>query len=254
MLRKPLAVAALGGLLALPLLARPAMADTTSSTSSSTSVAPRTTRTAPRRDADDVKRRCTVAIDVRLAELAKLDARIDAARRLTAAHKTAMRNANAAARAGLNDLKAKIAADVDAGVLKTDCQSIVLDYRIFALRVPQEHLVIAADAESAAITRLQALDPKLSDAIGKAETNGTDVTAAKAAFADYEAKVADAAKLVTGLADTVLAYQPGDYNANHAVLKPARTSIKSASADLNAARPDATTIVTTLKSAKATKK
>src|SRR5438132_1078790 len=74
--------------------------------------------------------------------------------------------------------------------------------------------------------------------------------AAKQALAEYEAKVADASKNVTGIADTLLGYQPHDYNSNPQLLKPSRTSLHTAAADLRAARTDVHTIVTTLKGAK----
>lgn len=170
------------------------------------------------RDLDAEKAKCTAAIDKRLDQLTKLDGRVAGAKSTTEAHRSTMTSNNAAARSGLTDLKTTIAGDTDAATLKTDCQSIVQDYRVFALRTPQEDLVIAADAESAAIAKLQALGDKLS--------------------ADDQAKVADAAQQIGGLADSVLAKTPADYNADHDVLKPAKASIKAAAADLKAVRAD----------------
>ena len=239
MSRKSFAVGVLATALAVSLaapLAAPAFADTPPSTS------------APARDLGAAKARCTAAIDVRLAKLTQLEGRVDRAKRLTDGHRATLHGINTNARTGLTALRTKIEGDSDAATLKSDCQSIVLDYRIFALRAPQENLVIAADAETAAVTKLQSVEPKLSDAIAKAEAAGKDVTAAKAAFADLEAKVNDASQHVTGLANTVIGYQPADYNANHELLTPARTNVKTAVADLKAASADVRTIVTSLRS------
>src|SRR5947209_19127903 len=168
------------------------------------------------RDVDSVKAKCAAAVDARLTELTKLDGAVTAAKNVTDGHRSTMTSNNAAARAGLTDLKTKIAGDADASALKTDCKSVVLDYRVFALRAPQERLVIAADAESAAVAKLQALGDKVP--------------------ADLEAKVADAALQINGVADAVLAKTPADYNADHDVLEPSRAAVKAAAGDLKAVR------------------
>src|SRR6058998_2463992 len=120
---------------AVPLTAASAGAATTSTTVKS-------------RDLTTERQRCESMIDARLTELTKLDGRVADAKNLTDAHRQAVTDINSHARAGLTDLKTKIDQDNDPAVLKQDCQSIVVDYRIFALRAPQEHLTVAADAES----------------------------------------------------------------------------------------------------------
>jgi hypothetical protein len=187
-------------------------------------------------------------VDARLTELTKLDGRVAGATRITDAHRSSLTTIISSARAGLTDLKAQIASDTTAASLKPDCTSVVVDYRVFALRAPQVNLVIGSDAESAVITKIEGLEPRLSDAIAKAAAKGIDVTAAQAAFADLQAKVADASGKVTGLGDTVIAYTPADYNADHTLLDAPRTAVKDARADLKAARDDAKTIATTLRS------
>ena len=207
-----------------------------------------TTTTKPARDLGAERQRCEAAIDARLAELTKLDGRVAGAKDLTDAHRQAMTDINSRARAGLTDLRTKIDQDTDPAVLKTDCQSIVLDYRIFALRAPQENLVIASDAESTAVAKLQALEPKIQAAIDQAQSEGKDVTEAKQALEELKAKVADAADKDDKVADTVLAYTPADYDAHHDVLAPDHAAVKAAAADLKAARGDAKTIAKDLRS------
>jgi hypothetical protein len=238
-MRKHLVIAAALGAAAVPLTALPVSARTSSTT-------------APRRTVSATRQRCTAAIDVRLVELTKLDGRLGSASHLTNAHRSTLGTIIGTARTGLTGLRTKIAADTDAATLKADCQAIVQDYRVFALRAPQVHLTVASDTEAAAVSKIQALEPKLSSALDAAEAKGVDVTAARQAYADLTAKVTDAGQAVAGLGDGVIAYAPADYNADHALLDPARAAVKSARADLRAARDDAKAIAKALRSASST--
>src|SRR5205814_4632662 len=105
---------------------------------------------------------------------------------------------------GLTTLESKIAGDTDAATLKTDCQAIFENYRVFALRAPQTYLVIAGDAESAITARLNDVVPKLSDAIDKAAAAGKNVDGAKTALADLQAKLSDAGTQSGGVANSVI--------------------------------------------------
>jgi hypothetical protein len=209
------------------------------------SAAPATT--AAPRDLATEKVRCIAAIDVRLVELPRLDNLLASAKNTTDAHKTTQTASNTAAIAGLGSLKTKIAADADLTTLAADCKSIFEDYRVFALRAPQTHLVIAGDAEVFAVTKLNDVVPKLSDAIDKAAAAGKDMTGAKTALADLQAKLADAGTKANGLADSVIGYVPADYNANHALLDGPHSSVRAAAADLKGARADIKTIVAAVK-------
>jgi hypothetical protein len=220
---------------AVPLTAASAGAATTSTTVKS-------------RDLTTERQRCESMIDARLTELTKLDGRVADAKNLTDAHRQTITDINSHARAALTDLKAKIDQDDDPAVLKQDCQSIVIDYRVFALRAPQEHLTIASDAETSAVLKMQDLEPKIQAAIDQAKAQGKDVTGAQQAFDDLKAKMSDAAAKDDKVADTVLGYTPADYDANHDVLTPARNAVKTAAADLHAARSDAKTIADDLRS------
>ena len=199
------------------------------------------------RDLTAEKARCTAAIDVRLAELTKVSATLNAAKNVTDAHKSTQTASLNAASSGLATLKTKIAADPDAATLKTDCEAIFAGYRVFALRAPQTHLVIAGDLETYTTNRVSGVVPKLSDAITKAAAAGKNVDAAKTALADLQAKLAAATTQAGGVADSVIGYVPADYNANHDLLNGARTQVKTAAADLKAARSDIKTIAAAVK-------
>jgi hypothetical protein len=199
------------------------------------------------RDFSAEKARCTAAIDIRLPELTKLTAALNAAKNVSDAHKSTQAASLSAASSGLTTLKSKIAGDSDAATLKADCESIFEGYRVFALRAPQTYLVIAGDGESSITARLNDITPKLSDAIAKAAAAGKNVDAAKAALTDLQARLADASTQSGGVADSVIGYVPADYNANHDLLSGARSQVKTAAADLKAARGDIKTITAALK-------
>ena len=191
--------------------------------------------------------KCVAAVDVRVAKLSTLNVTVGGSKHITATHRSTEQSTFATASSGLTDLKAKIEADTDAATLKQDCESIYAGYRVFALRAPQAHLIIAGDAETFAVGRLQTGVPKLSDAIAKAKAAGQDTTKAEALFADLQAKLADAATQSGGIGDSVIGYGPADWNANHALLTPARGKVVAARADLRIAVADVKGIVAELK-------
>jgi hypothetical protein len=197
-------------------------------------------------DLTAAKAKCVAAVDVRLVELNRLEGVVGAAKHITDTHKGTENASLSAASSGLTTLKGKIEADADAATLKQDCQSIYDGYRVYALRAPQAHLVIADDAEVYGIGRLNAVVPKLTDAIAKAKAAGKDTTAAEASLADMQAKLADASTQASGVADSVIGYGPADWNGNHGLLDPARGKIRAAHTDLKAAAADAKAIVKAL--------
>jgi hypothetical protein len=198
-------------------------------------------------DLDGVKARCTAAIDRRVAELDVLTTRVGASKQVSDSHRTALNDTIASAKSGLTSLRGTIAADSDLKTLRADCEKIVSDYRIYALRVPQTHLVLGFDTESAAIAKLDDAEQKLSAAIDDAAAHGKDTTHAAQLLSDMQAKLADATTQVSGKADAVIGLQPADWNADHGVLTPYVGSFRSARIDLRAAAQDAKGIVAALK-------
>ena len=89
----------------------------------------------------------------------------------------------------------------------------------------------------------------LSAAIDKVAAAGIDVSVARQALTDLNAKLEDGARAITGLGDHAVGMQPADYNANQNLLAPAESAVKTAAADLKAARNDIKAIANTLKSA-----
>src|SRR5260221_6677463 len=84
-----------------------------------------------------LKTRAENEIDRRVAGLTKLIDRINGIQRLSADQKTTLVSQLQAEISALNSLKAKIASDTDIATLRTDVQSIVKSYRIYALFIPK---------------------------------------------------------------------------------------------------------------------
>lgn len=201
----------------------------------------------PTVDLSAAKAKCDAAVATRFTEIDKLTARAGAAKNLTADHHATITGLLSASRSGLGDLQAKIDADTDAATLKTDCQTILTGFRVFALRAPQVHLAIVGDREAAVIGKGNTVATRLDTAIQKAGANGKDVTDATAKLADMKAKLADATSLLGGVVDNELTLTPAQWNANHAVLSPTTTALRAVQTDLRAALADGKAIVADLK-------
>ena len=209
------------------------------------------TTTPPRTAAQDAaKAVCDTAIAERLTAIGRVTARISSAKHLgsdQAALLAIFNDPSTGATAGLNALKTKIDDPNGDPNLKADCQAIYTDFRIFALRVPQVHLVVGADDESAAIARLTPAATNLQKLIDKAKAAGRDVTDATAALADMNAKLADATNQVNGVTAALLPLTPSEWNAGHSLLADYVAKVKAARADLRTAIIDAHDVVNDLR-------
>jgi hypothetical protein len=233
MIKRLMATTAVAGALFLPVGAGMASAATTD-----------------RPTLDSAKTKCLAAVDRRLTELTALSGRVGASKFVTDPHRSALNGIIDSTRSGLQSLRTKISGDSDAAALRADCTAVVTDYRVYALRRPQVHLVLAADRGAAAIDRAHKVETRLTTAIDKVEAAGGDVTEARAAYSKLQADVDGATTALTGVADKVLTFTPADYNANHELLAPSRASLKTARDDLAAARDDARHVVELLKAEK----
>jgi ElaB/YqjD/DUF883 family membrane-anchored ribosome-binding protein len=195
---------------------------------------------------DSKQQKCLREIDRRLADLDKLLAKVaNPETPLTDAHRTALTASLTGAKTDLTSLRAKIAADTDPAVLKADCKSIYTDFRIYALRLPQAHLVISADRAQAQQAKFDDLVAKLEQAIADAGSD-PNVPRAQDLLNDLKAKVASALAATAGVADGVIGLQPADWNANHDVLDPFVAQMRQARRDFKAASKDGRLILALL--------
>jgi hypothetical protein len=194
-------------------------------------------------------------IDRRITALNALSTRIGEMVKLSASEKTSFQASITAQVNTLTTLKAKIDADTDATVLKTDVKSITDSYRIFALILPQGRLMAAADRASTIASSLTTISGKLQVRISDAQTAGNNVSAMQTSLADMNAKIADANTQATAATNAVISLQPDNGNAtvaasNKAALQASRADIKTATSDLTTARNDAQSIIKALEALK----
>lgn len=199
-----------------------------------------------------IKTNAAREIDRRIALLNKDISRINAMQRLSVSQKaslvaTAQVNIN-----NLTTLKAKIAADTDIEVLKTDVKSITQSYRIFALVHPQGRIIAAADRILTTSDNLVTVQGKLQVRITAAQTAGKDVTAMNTAIAEISAKSASAKAQAQNAINLVVSLTPDQGNdtmsqSNKTALMNAHVAIKAARADLQIAAKDAHTVNKALK-------
>jgi chromosome segregation ATPase len=189
-----------------------------------------------------LKTRADAEIDRRIESLKKLITRLSDAKHLTADQKTSMTTDIQKLITDLTALKTKIAADTDIATLKPDVQSIVKDYRVYAIQLPKVHMAAVSDSLTAAITTLNALVTKLQTRIDEAKTQGNTVTTLQTALDDMKTKIADAQKKITQIEAAASALTPTGYPANKTTVDSTRALIQAARQDIKAAVEDAHTI------------
>jgi hypothetical protein len=183
----------------------------------------------------------------RLATLQTLSSKISSATKLTANDKVTLNDEVSNEVSGLTSLKTKLDADTTVIDARTDAQSIITDYRVYALVAPKVNLVKTADDQQVAESKLSALVPKLQTRINSAQSAGKNVTALQSGLADMTKQITAAQAISAKIEASVIDLQPTDYNSNHKVLSGDRDQLKTAQTDIQAAVSDATTIVSGLK-------
>jgi hypothetical protein len=180
-------------------------------------------------------------IDRRLDTITKLQGLVANAGGLTDGDRTALQSQLTADTGGLTALRATINGETDVAALRADVGKIVTEFRIYLLMAPKTAEVIAADAELAAIARLDTVTTNLQARIDAAKAAGKDVTQAQADLDAMQAKLAQVSPLVSGIPAAVLPLTPAQYNDGSAkpVLTSARTSLRNGRALLVGARADA---------------
>lgn len=185
-----------------------------------------------------LKTRADNEITRRVNALTKLMTRITDVKRLTADQKTNLTSQIQDQINSLNTLKAKIDADSDIATLRTDVQSIVKSYRIFALFIPKTYIIAHADRLLDVTDVLTGIQGKLQTRIDSLKSAGNDTTAMQNLITDMTAKLADAKTQATNAISAVLPLTPDGYPANKATLQSARTMLVAARQDLAAAHKD----------------
>jgi hypothetical protein len=185
-------------------------------------------------------------IDRRLVTLGTLGTKIASATKLSASDAATLNNTVATDTTALTSLKTQLDADTTVATAVSDAQSIILDYRVYALVVPQVNIVKTADEQQVAEGKLATLATKLSARITAAGQAGANITAMQASLSDLTSKVSAAQSISSNMESTVISLVPSDYNSNHSVLGGDRDQLQTAQADIQAAIKDAQSIISEL--------
>jgi hypothetical protein len=140
---------------------------------------------------------------------------------------------------GIEALQPQVGQAVTCAQLRTDAHSMVFTYRVYIVMTPQTHLTIAGDDETYIEGLLMNVESTISSAVNRSTTNGSNLSAAQAAFKDLLSQVSQAQTATNGLSAQVLAQTPAGAPGNWQFFLQARTSLTNARTDLHAAYADA---------------
>lgn len=146
--------------------------------------------------------------------------------------------------APLQQLNTKIQGDTTVQQAREDSATIYSGYRVYLLALPAARL--AGDADRVTNTVL----PRLTSDSSKAQAHENSSNQAQLAppLSDLNAQISAATDATNGLAGTVLGYTPSEWNGNHELLSPARSSDQTADAAVKKGRQDVVQIVQILRS------
>jgi hypothetical protein len=185
-----------------------------------------------------LKTRADAEITRRVDALTALLTKINAMKRLTSDQKTAFSNGIQSQITSLNTLKTKIDADTDIATLRTDVQSIVKAYRIFALYLPQVNILSHADRILSVVDQMNAVSAKLQTRIDEVQAAGKDTSAMKSLMTDRASKLTDATTQANNAITAVVSLTPDGYPGNKTAMQGARGMLQTARQDLVKALQD----------------
>jgi hypothetical protein len=134
----------------------------------------------------------------------------------------------------LPQLDQKIQGDATVKQAAQDFSTIFSDYRVYVLVLPASR--IDADADRVTRTAVPTLTADSSKAQGL--VNPQNQAQLQPLIDDLNAQISAASNATNGLTATVLAFTPAQWNANHDVLSPARSSDQTADAAVQKGRSD----------------
>jgi hypothetical protein len=143
----------------------------------------------------------------------------------------------------LTQLNQKIQADATVPQARQDFDTIFTGFRVYALVLPSGR--IAGDADRATATTIPALTADATKA--QQHVNPGNQAVLQPLVDDLDAQVASASGASNGLAATVLAYTPAQWNADHGLLSAARAGDKTTDTAIEKGRGDVRAIRSVLR-------
>jgi hypothetical protein len=195
---------------------------------------------------ETLQNRAQKELDRRIESLNKLINRINEFKKISAEQKSALAAQIQTEINALTGLQAKIKLDTDPIALKTDVQSIMSGYRVYALFIPQIQIIASADRMLTTADDLTIIYDKL-----KSRASGGD-SSLQTLLADMQTKITDAKTQAQNAMNAVIPLTPEGYPGNKTILENARKTLQTGQQDLVTARDDAKQIVKGLHTIKTT--
>lgn len=147
----------------------------------------------------------------------------------------------------LTTLKVRLNNESSVANAKEDFQNIFDEHFIYAYYLPKINRITAADKELDAISKLNAIVPKLQGYLDNSKTAGNDTTALQASLDELKAKLTDAGTKAQAAIDSLMSVSATNFKTSKSAISSAQTNIKTARSDLETARKDAKAIVAGLR-------
>lgn len=188
-----------------------------------------------------VKARVDLHVAQRQLTIHRLTSALAARPHVTDDHRATLSGLYTSDAAGLTAVDATVQADTTCKQAVTDGRTVVTDYRVYMLLVPQTRLVAASDTGAYGAGRLTTAEPKLQAGIN-AITDPTKKAEAQAAYDDLVVQTKAASDDFAGAGDAMLALKPADMPAAQAKVTAERAKVQGGRAALTIALKDAKTI------------
>ncbi len=190
-----------------------------------------------------VQRWLAKALTERLDALSAVSAAVAAARNLTAQDRAALSAVITADQSGLASLSASVASETSLTELRETAAAMVVNFRVFALVVPEVRSVIGNDRVLAEAVALTALEPSIQTAITTERNNGRGAVTAQRVYQKLVAELSGIESSLAGTSASLLALTPQDAALAQATFAKATSAVTAASAQLVAARMELREIV-----------
>ncbi len=187
---------------------------------------------------DNLKKRADTAIDNRIATLNKLLTRIQNDNKLSSEIKTSLSADIQTSISSLTALKAKIDADTDLATTRTDAQSIVTGYRIYAVFIPKERLLVTIGNLLGQTSTLQSLTPKIQDLINNLKSQGKDTSKLQPLLDDVNSKLSTISSQLVADKTKVAAVSISDVDGSHTIFVAVRQDLAGVRSEFAQIRSD----------------
>lgn len=193
-----------------------------------------------------IQAKAAAAISLRESRLQVAVTNVGANRYLTSADRSAILSVLTTDQSDLTTLGSTIQSDTTAAQAEADYRTIFTTYRVFALRLPQARFAEAADDLTGTVI------PRLTDAQSRLEAllSGPDASkdsaSVQASMSDLNTQIGTITSDTSGVAATVLAITPAQWNADQTILSTPRSQLVSARAAAHSAKADVASVVAAL--------